>query len=76
MQGVAVGRIVHYVDTQEHRAAIICNVIDQEQGIVDLVVLDASLMAEMSGNTAKSRRSIRHSDNKEYGTWHRPEYIP
>lgn len=67
IEGVAVGRIVHFVDTASRcRAAIITDRLDNQGEFVNLKIFD---------DTDTFRASVEYSmDNKE-GTWHWPERV-
>jgi hypothetical protein len=66
MDGLTVGRMVHYVRTTNiHEAATISEVIDKEKGIVVLHIFS------VRGATAVMIRSaIKYDEKMEPNTWH------
>lgn len=74
MDGLAVGRVVHYVSygtpkgeyTQECRAAIVTEVEDREIGVVGLCVLNPT-------GIFFNRNVAYDPTEKKGGTWHWPE---
>ena len=85
MVGLAIGRIVHYVlhddsvNNGEHRPAIILNIHDKFEGVVNLTVFtdyhnDYPVTQMFSAHQGLSGvlwvTSIRYSEDKEPGTWH------
>ena len=67
MNGVAIGRIVHFVEEGEHKAAIICEVHSKEHGLVNLRTFCDNSLAP--GHVT----SISYSEKGEPYTWHWPE---
>jgi hypothetical protein len=66
MEGLAKGRIVHYIDDGAvHRAAVITWVWNEE-GAVNLFVFDDGV----SPLPYPVLRSVRHSEHMEPKTWH------
>lgn len=74
MKGLGVGRIVHYVDVNgDHLAAIVTEIIDPEEGRVNLSVFNV-----MVGSPPIERlRRVPHSvEGQMVYSWHWPEYVP
>lgn len=71
MNGLTPGRIVHYLSPDlRHLPAIVGEVTNQEQGVVNLMVFDVSLLAEAMGKEAKPVRGVSFSEEKTGHTWH------
>jgi hypothetical protein len=72
MKGLTPGRIVHYVFGQDHRAAIVVTVQDQEAGVVNLsVFIDAKdFPPENEPPRNLWRPGIPYSEEPKVGTWH------
>lgn len=69
MDGLTEGRIVHFVVNDDtHRAAIVCNVKDKEQGICDLFVF--SMPQDERGGFFMHIDSEYDEQYKEPDTWH------
>ena len=74
LDGLTEGRMTHYVlpderNAGEHRPAIIVQVWDYEAGTSNLVVFCDGDNDGM-GSLILWRPSVRHSEDKEPGTWH------
>jgi hypothetical protein len=70
MEGLTEGRIVHFVGSEnwtKHRAALVCNVTDQEKGICDLFVF--AMPEDQSGGFFMHTETA-YDANKSEGTWH------
>jgi hypothetical protein len=70
MDGLIEGRIVHFVVDAEHnihRAAIVVNVADKRQGIVDLFVF--SMPSDERGGFFMYVVAL-YDENKAINTWH------
>ena len=66
MDGLTVGRMVHYVRTNGvHNAAIVSNVLNKTQGTVALTVFQLD-----HNNPVILINNVMFSDIKEPGTWH------
>lgn len=76
MDGLAEGRIVHFVMDDgphegEHRAAIVARVWEKDSGLVNLQVFtDGANDGEEYASGVAWKGSRLHSENKEPGTWH------
>lgn len=69
LEGVAVGRVVHFVSPGNvNSLALITRVHDQDIGVVNLFVIRDDTVRDYHFES-----SIAHSDDKETGTWHFPE---
>lgn len=82
MDGLAVGRVVHFaLDAAlaclengnpfpavvgDHRAAVVVGVVDPRRGVVNVQVLHNSPHVSY-------RHDVRYSEKQEPGTWHWPE---
>jgi hypothetical protein len=88
MEGLTIGRIVHYVmesglSQGAHRPAIVVRDWNKENGLVQLQVFTDSMSDRYVaddyefGNSPNvlHRASVRYSENKEEGTWHWPERV-
>lgn len=69
MEGLAIGRIVHFVGINpDHSAAIVTRVVDKEKGIVNLTVFH-DLEDELS-----VRNEVPYQEEKTNAhSWHWPE---
>lgn len=70
MEGLGVGRVVHYaVDRETSFAAIVTNVLNKEIGLVNLTVF-----RDLPGNDGAVFRALSRgfSEAGEPGTWHWP----
>lgn len=66
MDGLTVGRMVHYVRTYKvHEAAIVSEVIDAEKGVVTLHIFSV-----LGAAAVQVRSSIKYDENKDTHTWH------
>ncbi len=69
MEGLTVGRNVHYViHDGQHFAAIVTAVLDRDMGVIDVVVFPPSNAAALPATFAVE--PARYSEGKEPGTWH------
>lgn len=72
MQGLAVGRIVHYVDFYGvHHAAIVTCVYAEDSDKVDLTVF--STTPNLSGITFE--QGVTNDEQRAHETWHWPEKV-
>lgn len=68
MEGLVVGRIVHYTDSKwGHQAAIVIRVLDKERGVVSL-----NTFRPDTGATFLVPATVFGNEANE-GTWHWPE---
>ena len=66
LEGVAVGRNVHYVSSgDEMSLAFITRVHNEDTGMVNLFVIRDGAVRDYHFET-----SVKHSDDGETGTWH------
>lgn len=65
MEGLTPGRAVHYVDEAgRHNAALVAGVCDEEEGIVNLCVVN------LLGETRSEPFVLFEASGKETETWH------
>lgn len=76
MEGLAIGRIVHYVldDQGTVRPAIIVRIWDQETGNCNLQVFTDGTN-DQTGSSLVWRTSILYSEEPKAGTWHWPPKV-
>jgi hypothetical protein len=67
IEGLAVGRIVHFAGEAEVCAAIVTKVWDRETGCVTPTVFTDDSYRPIKRETSRS-----YSESKEAGTWHWP----
>lgn len=76
IEGLIIGAITHFVlpagrSMGQHRAAIITNIWDEVDGIVDLTVfIDGSEDGYPYNQPAVFFNGVQFSETKENGTWH------
>jgi hypothetical protein len=67
MEGLTIGRIVHYVSTDpQHTAAIVTKIIDKENGVCNLMIF-----ADLEQTFV--REAIPYDQGAKFQTWHWPE---
>lgn len=73
MNGLTVGRIVHYIDNDdEHRAAIVVYVWNKESGLVNLQVFNNGQYGDPyhAPEGAYLKTSVQYSEQPTTNTWH------
>lgn len=69
MDGLTIGRMVHYViHDGSHYAAIVTAVPDHEKGVIDVVVFPPSKASALPATFVIE--PAQYSEGKEPGTWH------
>lgn len=82
LEGLIVGAIIHFVlpagrSMGEHRAGMVVNIWDQENGMIDLsVFVDGAVDGYPYNQPIVLFNGVRYSPTMENGTWHWLESWP